>query len=88
MHLFMKVVGVCSGAGGIEEGWKLAGIKTDVAIEINPIFCKTLKLNHPDTEVICGDFREYIESFGKITLLGGGCTMPTFLQCKQIHTHF
>lgn len=50
-----KSLDLFAGAGGITSGLKLAGIDTKVAIDFDKSACKTLKINNPDTNVICGD---------------------------------
>lgn len=44
-----------SGAGGLFTGVKESGINHILATDFNESACATLKLNHPETKVICGD---------------------------------
>jgi len=74
----MKVISTYSGGGGIDEGLKQAGIKTDIAIDWNYDACRTLKINHPETEVICGKVGDYVESLPKASILVGGPPCPEF----------
>ena len=53
----MKVVGLFSGAGGLDYGFKKAGAEIIWANEINDVFCKTYELNLGE-EIICSDIRE------------------------------
>jgi len=68
----MKVLSLYSGAGGIDEGLKQAGIKTTLAIDFDSDCCKTMKLNHPDCEVICGNVGDYLSNFPKSDITVGG----------------
>lgn len=48
-------VDLFSGAGGMSEGFKKAGYNIKVSNDFSKAACKTYKINHPETEVICGD---------------------------------
>jgi len=74
----MKILSLYSGGGGIDEGLKQAEIKTDIAIDYNYDACRTLKMNHPDTEVICGRVGDYVESLPKASIVVGGPPCPEF----------
>jgi len=75
----MKILSLYSGGGGIDEGLKQAEIKTDIAIDYNYDACRTLKMNHPDTEVICGGrVGDYVESLPKASIVVGGPPCPEF----------
>nr|WP_199163020.1 DNA cytosine methyltransferase [Elizabethkingia sp. ASV34] len=52
-----NAIDIFSGAGGMSLGAIMAGLEIDVAIENNTAAAKTFKINHPETEVICGDIR-------------------------------
>ena len=41
-----------SGAGGLDIGFKKAGFAAVAAIEFEPLFCQTLRLNNPDLTVL------------------------------------
>lgn len=79
----MKVLSLYAGAGGIDEGLKQAGIKTTLAIDWEFDACKTLKLNHPDTEVICGRVSDYLGSIGNMDCIVGGPPCPEFSRAKK-----
>jgi DNA (cytosine-5)-methyltransferase 1 len=72
----MKLNGIdiFSGAGGMSIGAVLAGIKVDLAIEINKYAVETFHHNHPNTKIINADISkisldsEYIKPF---VLFGG-----------------
>lgn len=81
-----KVTGCCksldlfSGAGGITYGFKLAGFKTCAATDIMENACKTIKINSPEINVICGDITKkelqntliQIANKNKIDIICGG----------------
>ncbi|MFB2834432.1 DNA cytosine methyltransferase [Floridanema evergladense] len=48
----IPIVSFFSGAGGLDIGFEYAGFKHLGSIEINPLFCQTIKLNRPDWFVI------------------------------------
>lgn len=71
---------VCSGCGGLSTGLVNAGMNPILLNEIEPVFCKTLKANHPDTNVVCSSMtdlslREYVD---KVDLLTGGVPCQSF----------
>lgn len=87
----MTVISLYSGAGGIEEGLSQCGIKTDIAIDNCEKFpgqdpLHTIKLNHPDTEVICGNVGDFIESLPKADIVVGGPPCPEFSRAKRGRT--
>ena len=47
-----KVISLFSGAGGMDIGFKNAGFKIAVAVEIDPSCCDTLRTNNPDLPII------------------------------------
>ena len=53
----MKLIDLFSGAGGLSVGLEMAGFKPIAAIEINPQFAETYKVNHKATEVFVGDVK-------------------------------
>lgn len=67
-----------AGAGGITEGFRLAGINTYAANEIDEMAGKTLKTNHPSVNLILDDLaslkdNEIFDSLGtKIDIVAGG----------------
>ena len=74
----MKVLSLYCGAGGIDEGLRQAGIKTTLAIDIWKDACQTMKLNHPDTEVICSKVSDVKDSLGDFDMVVGGPPCPEF----------
>ncbi len=81
----MKILSICSGAGGIDEGIKQAGLKTTLAIDNWKDACETMKLNH-DCEVIRGDILDHEDSFGKFDCVVGGVPCPEFSSANVSRT--
>lgn len=46
------------GAGGMTCGFKMGGINSVIATDIEQSACITIKSNNPETEVICGDITD------------------------------
>lgn len=74
----MKTLSLYCGAGGIDEGLKQSGIITTLAIDRDKDACNTMKLNHPDTEIICGNVSDFLPSFGGFDIVVGGPPCPEF----------
>lgn len=56
-----RVVDLFAGAGGLSEGFHRAGFKVAMAVDADPVACKTYRLNHPavpDGNVLCRDVRQ------------------------------
>lgn len=81
-----QVISLYCGAGGIDQGLKMAGIKTTIAIDIDKDSCNTMKLNHPDCEVICGSVSDYISTLPKASKVVGGPPCPQFSRCNPGRT--
>lgn len=79
----MKVLSLYCGAGGIDEGLRQAGIKTTLAIDHEQDCCKTIKLNHPDTETICGKVSDYADSLTGFDVIVGGPPCPEFSRANS-----
>jgi len=67
-HHGVPVVSFFSGAGGVDLGFEYAGFRHLASIEVNSIFCQTLRLNRPDWLVVgppnySGDVRNKDEIF-------------------------
>jgi len=76
---------VCSGCGGLSSGFINAGFKPILLNEINKTFCKTLKTNHPNTEIknldmLNLDLKEY---YNKVDVLMGGVPCQSFSQAGE-----
>lgn len=53
-----NAVELFAGAGGMLYGMKEAGIKHIIANDIDKSACATLKVNNPETDVLCGDIND------------------------------
>lgn len=70
-----------SGAMGLDLGLEAAGLPPTLAVEIEPTFCKTIRANRPELDLIEGDIaaltgdllRQHRDGFGdEVFLLAGG----------------
>ena len=82
-----KIVSIFSGAGGIDLGFAKAGFDTVFATDIWSRACETLKINFPETEVVCDDiininFHKIKEVHGHIDGLVGGPPCPPFSKSR------
>lgn len=57
MNKRLKMIDLFCGAGGLSEGLSEAGFHSLFASEIEPVYAKTYKLNHPSTDVLTADIR-------------------------------
>lgn len=72
-------VELCSGGGGQALGLEMAGFHHSAAIEYEPQFCTTLRLNRPHWNVIQSDIREVDGGdFRGVDLVAGGVPCPPF----------
>lgn len=71
---------VCAGAGGLGTGFLDAGFDALVLNEIDPTCCETLRQNHPETPVVCGDMRNLhlTEYRDRVDVLMGGVPCQSF----------
>jgi len=75
----LSVLEICAGAGGQSRGLEDAGFGHDLAVEIDPDACETLRLNRPDWDVHEGDVRDINgRDYKGIDLLAGGVPCPPF----------
>ncbi len=51
----LSVLEICAGAGGQSYGLEQAGFAHAAAVEIEPIFADTLRLNRPGWDVVTAD---------------------------------
>lgn len=69
-------ISLFSGAGGMDVGFRSAGIKIIWANEIDKDACNTYAANHPESFLRCGDLRyvlnELTQYEGKIDIVFGG----------------
>ena len=71
---------ICAGAGGQALGLAEAGFHHLALVEYEKDYCDTLKLNHPDWNVICCDVKDF-DGWPyrfKVDLLAGGVPCPPF----------
>ncbi len=81
-NLMPTFIEVCAGGGGLSAGLIKSGFMPLLLNDNNKDCCKTLKQNHPETNVVCGsmaeiDFTPYV---GKVDLLTGGVPCQSFSQ--------
>lgn len=70
---------ICAGAGGQSLGLEWAGFGHELAVEIEPDACQTLRLNRPSWKIHEGDVRQIDgTAFRGIDLLAGGVPCPPF----------
>lgn len=69
-----------SGAMGLDLGLEAAGLQATLAVEIDPIFCRTIRTNRPGLDLIEGDvsklsaasLRKHRQFDGEVFLMAGG----------------
>lgn len=72
-------VEICAGAGGQFIGLEQAGFHHELAVEIEPEACETLRLNRPELKIHEGDVRDIDGTqYRGIDLLSGGVPCPPF----------
>lgn len=70
---------ICAGAGGQSLGLELAGFGHELAVEIDPDACQTLRLNRSHWKIHEGDVRGVDGTqYRGIDLLAGGVPCPPF----------
>lgn len=75
----IKAISLFSGAGGMDVGFKNAGVDVVLANEIDLNAANTFVANHPDTKMIVGDINDNLHNFWDYTdidLVFGGPPMP------------
>lgn len=75
-----KYIEVCAGCGGLSYGLELAGLHPMLLVEIDKKCCETLKLNFPETEILCKDMRnvDFKKYNGKVDIVVGGIPCQSF----------
>ena len=73
---------VCAGGGGLSSGLIKAGFEPLLLNDNNNDCCKTLKLNHPNANVVFGSMEkiDYTQYIGNVDLLTGGVPCQSFSQ--------
>ena len=51
----LSAISLYTGVGGLDFGFEAGGFRTAVAVEVDPVACRTVRLNRPDWNVIEGD---------------------------------
>jgi DNA (cytosine-5)-methyltransferase 1 len=82
-----KIVSIFSGVGGIDFGFEEAGFETVFASDIWERACDSLKVNFPDSEVVCDDiininFKKIKKKHKSIDGLLGGPPCPPFSKSR------
>lgn len=77
---------LCAGGGGQALGLEMAGFHCAAAIEIEPKYSATLRLNRPNWQVIDADIRDLDgKDFRGVDLLAAGVPCPPFsIASKQL----
>src|SRR5579863_2463038 len=77
-----RVVEICAGAGGQSLGLEIAGFEHELAVELDPNACATLRHNRPQWKVAQGDVASPDvwdpAAYAGIDLLAGGVPCPPF----------
>ncbi len=75
----LTCVEICAGAGGQALGLAMAGFHHVALIEYEEEYCRILKRNRPEWNVICEDLHQFDGSpYRGIDLLAGGVPCPPF----------
>jgi len=82
----LTFIEVCAGAGGLSQGFIEHGFKALLLNDTNKYCVETLKMNHPDTNIIKGsmvdlDLEKYKDK--KIDVLMGGVPCQSFSQAGK-----
>lgn len=79
MYPLLSCVEICAGAGGQALGLALAGFVHVALIEYETEYCKVLKQNRPEWNVICKDLHDFDGyAYAGVDLLAGGVPCPPF----------
>ncbi len=75
----LTCVEICAGAGGQALGLALAGFIHVALVEFELDYCKILKMNRPEWNVVCADVRDFDgKPYQGVDLLAGGVPCPPF----------
>ena len=82
-----KIVSIFSGVGGIDIGFEKAGFETVFASDIWNKACESLKVNFPNSEIVCDtienvDFKKIKKKYKVIDGLVGGPPCPPFSKSR------
>ena len=79
MNRPLTCVEICAGAGGQALGLAMAGFVHVALVEYEEEYCRTLKQNRPEWNVICEDVRKFDgRPYKGVDLLAGGVPCPPF----------
>ena len=80
----LTCVEICAGAGGQALGLAMAGFVHVALVEYEADYCKVLKENRPEWNVICADVHDFDgRPYRGVDLLAGGVPCPPFFCCWQ-----
>tara|TARA_Y100000385_G_scaffold289208_1_gene357949 strand:- start:560 stop:1561 length:1002 start_codon:yes stop_codon:yes gene_type:complete len=72
---------VCAGCGGLSQGFINSGFNPIILNEIDKTCCDTLRLNHPNIEVVCESMETLqVKKYKNIDMLIGGVPCQSFSQ--------
>lgn len=84
----MKALSFFAGAGGMDLGLHRAGFNVLMSIEIEELYCETLKINNPSFNVLNGDIKDFnklniynrlgLKSNDELDLIFGGSPCQSF----------
>lgn len=75
----LTCVEICAGAGGQALGLAMSGFSHVALVEYEPDYCKVLKENRPEWNVICADVHNFDgRPYRGVDLLAGGVPCPPF----------
>ena len=79
MQRLLTCVEICAGAGGQALGLAMAGFVHVALVEYEEEYCKVLKDNRPEWNVICKDVHDFDGiPYAGVDLLAGGVPCPPF----------
>ena len=74
-----SAIELCAGGGGQALGLEMAGFHHEAAVEYEPHYCTTLRLNRPHWNVVQGDIRTFrSQDYHGVDLIAGGVPCPPF----------
>jgi DNA (cytosine-5)-methyltransferase 1 len=76
----MNFIELCAGCGGLSAGLIKAGLTPILLNDNNRDCCETLKLNHPNANIICADMNKINFDEYKCDLLAGGIPCQSWSQ--------
>ena len=82
----MKCVSLYSGADNLGDGVIQAGHEIILCVEKDKDCCETIKLNHPEIEVINGLVSDHLSTLPKADCVIGGPPCPEFSRAKSNRT--